>query len=77
LSGQAIEIVSQAMATDSPDVMSKSSIELSGADMTRRAANIAFKSAGIGPDDVKVVELHDCFSANEVNLLCLYTEKDG
>ncbi|CAG8509517.1 4436_t:CDS:2 [Paraglomus occultum] len=67
LSGQVIEIVSQAMATDSPDVLSKkSAIELSGAGMTRRAANIAFKSAGIGPDDVKVVELHDCFSANEL-----------
>ena len=34
--------------------------------MSKRAANLAFKEAGITPDDVQVVELHDCFSANEL-----------
>ncbi len=32
----------------------------------RRAAAQAFKEAKIGPKDVQVVELHDCFSANEL-----------
>ena len=41
-------------------------IEWSGADMTRRAAKSAYQQAGITADDVQVVELHDCFSANEV-----------
>ena len=37
-----------------------------GADMTRRAAAEVFKKAKLTPKDVQVVELHDCFSANEV-----------
>jgi len=34
--------------------------------MTRRAAAEVYKKANVTPDDVQVVELHDCFSANEV-----------
>ena len=34
--------------------------------MSKMAAQIAFKKAGITPDDIQVVELHDCFSANEL-----------
>ncbi|TVY59678.1 Non-specific lipid-transfer protein [Lachnellula suecica] len=37
--------------------------------MTKRAAAAAYKEAGITPKDVKVCELHDCFSANELILL--------
>ena len=34
--------------------------------MTRTAAQKAFSKAAIQPTDVQVVELHDCFSANEL-----------
>jgi sterol carrier protein 2 len=34
--------------------------------MTRYAAATAMKEAGVTPADVKVCELHDCFSANEM-----------
>jgi sterol carrier protein 2 len=55
------------MATDSPNLLEKkSSIELTGADMTRRAAKQVYEKAGITADDIQVIELHDCFSANEV-----------
>ncbi|KAF9401326.1 sterol carrier protein 2 [Mortierella sp. AD011] len=54
------------MATDSPKLFNESSIELAGADMTRRAASDVYTKAGIKPSDVQVVELHDCFSANEL-----------
>lgn len=37
-----------------------------GYDMTKVAAERAFKTAGLTPSDVDVVELHDCFSANEL-----------
>ncbi|CAG8488442.1 2502_t:CDS:2 [Racocetra persica] len=67
LESQAIEIVAQSMATDSPLLYdTKNSIELAGADMTRRAAKDVFEKAGITADDVQVIELHDCFSANEL-----------
>ncbi|KAF9973079.1 sterol carrier protein 2 [Actinomortierella ambigua] len=66
LQDQAVEICAQVMATDSPALFNKSSIELAGADMTRRAASDAYAKAGIKASDVQVVELHDCFSANEL-----------
>ena len=34
--------------------------------MTRLAAQAAYSKAGISPSDVDVIELHDCFSANEL-----------
>lgn len=61
LENQAIEIVSQGMATDSTRLFEdRSSIELAGSDMTRMAAKEAFTKAKIGPEDVQVIELHDC-----------------
>jgi acetyl-CoA acetyltransferase len=44
----------------------KSAITLVGADMTRHAARKVYEQAEIGPDDVDVIELHDCFSVNEL-----------
>ena len=37
-----------------------------GYDMTSLAARRCFTTAGLEPSDVDVVELHDCFSANEL-----------
>ena len=37
-----------------------------GYDLSRAAALKVYEDAGIGPEDVKVVELHDCFTTNEV-----------
>lgn len=34
--------------------------------MTKHAADRLYKKTGIRPTDVQVVELHDCFSANEL-----------
>ena len=67
LAGQAVELVGQTMVTDLPSTFEdKSAISLVGADMTRTAAAIVYEQAGIGPDDVDVIELHDCFSTNEL-----------
>ncbi|CAF1438832.1 unnamed protein product [Adineta steineri] len=37
-----------------------------GYDMSKKAADKAYAKAGVKPSDVQVVELHDCFSANEL-----------
>lgn len=60
-----VEIAAQAMATDTATTW-EDPIQLVGADMTRRAARQAYEAGGIGPEDVDVVELHDCFTVNEV-----------
>ena len=64
---RAVEIAGQAMVTDMPSTFEeRSSIKIVGYDMSKKAADQAYEQAGAGPDDVDVVELHDCFSANEL-----------
>src|SRR4029077_4286306 len=64
---QAIEIAGQSMVTDmSSTFEDKSAISVVGAKMTAKAAREAMEEAQITPDDVDVIELHDCFSANEL-----------
>jgi sterol carrier protein 2 len=67
LQGQAVEIAGQAMATDLPSTFEeKSMIKMVGFDMSRTAAQKAYEESGAGPEDVDVIELHDCFSTNEL-----------
>lgn len=67
LEGQAVEITGMSMATDLPSTLEDASvIKMVGSDMSRKASSEAYKQAGKGPDSVDVLELHDCFSANEL-----------
>jgi sterol carrier protein 2 len=66
LKDQAILIAGQCMATDAPSLFSRSAIDLMGFEMTKYAAKTAMAEAGVKPDEIKVCELHDCFSANEM-----------
>jgi acetyl-CoA acetyltransferase len=66
LSGRAIEIIAQAMVTDMPSSFADSARRIVGYDMSARAAQAVYEAAGVGPEDVDVIELHDCFSANEL-----------
>jgi sterol carrier protein 2 len=67
LQRQAVEIAGMAMATDLPSTFAeKSCIKLVGQDMTRKAAQRVYEQSGLGPENVDVIELHDCFSTNEL-----------
>jgi acetyl-CoA acyltransferase len=67
LGDRAIEIAGQTMVTDTPETWNdNSAISVVGGKMTEKAAKTAYEQAGVGPDDVDVIELHDCFSANEL-----------
>lgn len=62
-----VHILAQSMVTDSPASFDPPSmIRVVGADMTREAARQVYEQAGIGPDDIAVCELHDCFAQNEL-----------
>jgi acetyl-CoA acyltransferase len=65
---QAVEIAGQAMVTDLRSSFDETAdcIKIVGYDMSKEAARQAYEEAEVGPDDVQVVELHDCFSANEL-----------
>ena len=67
LQDNAVEIAGMAMATDMPSTFDdKSCIKMVGYDMTRKAADKAYEMSGVGPENVDVIELHDCFSSNEL-----------
>ncbi|MEX2193990.1 MAG: lipid-transfer protein [Thermoleophilaceae bacterium] len=64
---QAVEIAGQSMVTDMQSTFEeKSSIKIVGFDMSKKAAEQAMEEAEVSIDDVDVIELHDCFSANEL-----------
>ena len=68
LSGRAIEIVGQSMTTDFASTFDGTAKNLIGYDMNVKAAQQVYDQSGLGPQDVQVIELHDCFSANELLL---------
>ncbi len=62
-----VKMTGQSMTTDFPSSFEgKTMMQIVGSDMSRAAANDLYERTGIGPDDVDVVELHDCFTSNEI-----------
>ncbi|CAM4716315.1 unnamed protein product [Lepidochelys kempii] len=67
LESKAVEIVAQEMVTDLSSTFEENScIKAVGYDMSKEAAKRCFSKAGLKPTDVDVIELHDCFSSNEL-----------
>jgi len=60
-------IAGQSMRTDYSSSFDEASmIKMCGYDMAVTAARDVYEATGIGPEDVDVIELHDCFTANEL-----------
>ncbi|WP_432146754.1 lipid-transfer protein [Streptomyces sp. bgisy084] len=67
LADRAVEIVAQAMTTDTEESFASGScIDVVGKPMSRAAARQVYAAGGLGIEDVDVIELHDCFSVNEL-----------
>lgn len=64
---RSVRIAAQAMTTDTSSTFESGDMRrLVGYDMAASAARQVFETSGIGPEAVDVVELHDCFTANEL-----------
>jgi len=64
---RSVRIRAQAITTDSPRTFESHDMrEVVGFGMAQSAAHQVYEQAGIGPQDVDVVELHDCFAHNEL-----------
>ena len=62
-----VVILAQSMTTDRPIAYEPPSmIQMVGFDMAQRAAGEVYEKAGVGPQDIRVAELHDCFAHNEL-----------
>ena len=81
LAERAVEIVGQALTTDFDSSFStRRARDVIGYDMNVQAARQVYEQSGLGPEDFQVIELHDCFSANELLLyeaLGLAAEGEG
>lgn len=53
------------LVTDQPGMLANN-IELVGYSMTKNAADRVYKKSGVKPEEIGCIELHDCFSANEL-----------
>ena len=61
-----VAIAAQAMVTDTAASLDGDMMSLVGSHMTAAASKAVYEATGIGPADIGVVELHDCFAHNEV-----------
>jgi acetyl-CoA acetyltransferase len=62
-----VRIEAQAMTTDTPETFeSHDMMKVVGYDMAKAAARAVYDASGVGPEDLDVVELHDCFAHNEL-----------
>jgi len=62
-----VVIAGQALTTDGAETFQSGDLrDLAGFSMSRAAARQTYEIAGIGADEVDVVELHDCFAHNEL-----------
>jgi acetyl-CoA acyltransferase len=66
LRDRAVEIAGMAMTTDTGDTFDGSDMSIVGYHFAKAAAQQVYDESGMGPEDVQVIELHDCFSANEL-----------
>ncbi|BBE33268.1 thiolase C-terminal domain-containing protein [Sphingosinicella microcystinivorans] len=62
-----VRLSAQKMRTDSPSAQDeKSMIKVVGFDMVKQCVADLYEATGVGPEDLDIVELHDCFASNEV-----------
>lgn len=67
LMGRTVEIIAQSLVTDTvASFESESMIDTVGAPMSRTAVQQVLETGGVTIDDIDVIELHDCFSINEI-----------
>jgi acetyl-CoA acetyltransferase len=67
LGNASVAILGQAITTDRPSTFDSGDMRrVVGFDIARDAGAQVYEQAGIGPDDVDVCELHDCFAQNEL-----------
>ena len=62
-----VSIEAQAMTTDTRDTFAAHDMmQLVGYGLSKAATRQVYEAAGVGPEDIDVIELHDCFAQNEL-----------
>jgi acetyl-CoA acetyltransferase len=61
-----IRVTGQGWVSDRSDYFEGDPLDIMLRGLVRDSAKLAYEEAGIGPDDVDVIEMHDCFTSNEI-----------
>jgi acetyl-CoA acyltransferase len=61
-----VRIAGQSLTSDTASTFTGDMTRLVGFDVAADAARQAYAQAGIGPEDIPVAEVHDCFTSNEL-----------
>ncbi|WP_432474780.1 thiolase C-terminal domain-containing protein [Amphritea sp. HPY] len=61
-----VQVIGQGVCSDSKEYFEDNVLDVMFRALSRDAANEAYEQAGVGPDDIDVIELHDCFTSNEI-----------
>jgi acetyl-CoA C-acetyltransferase len=61
-----VALVGQGFVSDKAEYFAGDPLDVMFRALSRDAADAAYAGAGLGPEDVDVIELHDCFTSNEI-----------
>jgi acetyl-CoA C-acetyltransferase len=61
-----VAVIGQGFCSDKQEYFESNPLDIMFRALSREAANQAYEQAGLGPDDLDVLELHDCFVSNEI-----------
>ncbi|WNC67124.1 lipid-transfer protein [Thalassotalea nanhaiensis] len=61
-----ITLKGSSWCSDKPQYFESNVLDVTFGALSQEACKQAYESAGVGPDDIDVIELHDCFTSNEV-----------
>jgi acetyl-CoA C-acetyltransferase len=61
-----VRLAGQGWCSDRQEFFENDPLDVMFRALSREAASRAYEDAGVGPEDVDVVELHDCFVSNEI-----------
>ena len=61
-----VALIGKGWCSDKKQYFSGSVMDVMFQALSRDAATAAYEDAGVGPEDIDVIELHDCFATNEL-----------
>jgi len=60
-----VRLIGKGWCSDKEEFFKSDPMDVMFRALSKDAADLAYEDAGVGPEDIDVIELHDCFTSNE------------